>query len=54
MGFLGLDVDDVANAEHGRHTAGRITVEGTDAAALVVPTDEELMIALDTLARLTS
>lgn len=47
LGFLGLAVDDAANATHGRRTDGRISVAGTDPMALVVPTDEELMIALD-------
>jgi acetate kinase len=47
--FLGLAVDPVANADHGRGEglAGRITLGITPLAA-VVPTNEELMIALDT------
>ena len=36
-----------ANADHGRRTRGRISVAGP-VLALVVPTDEELMIARDT------
>ncbi len=47
LGFLGLTIDPEANADHGRARRGRITVE-TRPQALVVPTDEELMIALDT------
>lgn len=47
LGFLGLTVDAAANAEHGRGRQGRITVE-TRPQALVVPTNEELMIAMDT------
>jgi acetate kinase len=47
LGFLGLAEDVEANAEHGRHTGGRISVDGP-VLALVVPTDEELMIARDT------
>ena len=27
LGFLGLGVDDAANAAHGRHTDGRISVD---------------------------
>ena len=46
LGFLGLAEDPSANAEHGRATGGRISLDGP-AAALVVPTDEELMIARD-------
>ena len=47
LGFLGLAEDTQANADHGRHTAGRISLAGP-VVALVVPTDEELMIARDT------
>jgi len=37
----------VANASHGRGTGGRVSLPGP-VQALVVPTDEELMIARDT------
>jgi acetate kinase len=47
LGFLGLAEDAEANARHGRATGGRISPEGL-VVALVVPTDEELMIARDT------
>src|SRR5450432_2191704 len=47
LGFLGLAEDVDANADHGRHTGGRISVPGP-VLALVVPTDEELLIARDT------
>ncbi len=47
LGFLGLAEDTEANARHGRDTGGRISPDGP-ALALVVPTDEELMIARDT------
>jgi acetate kinase len=47
LGFLGLAEDVEANAEHGRHTGGRISLGGP-VLALVVPTDEELLIARDT------
>jgi len=40
-------VDVQANAGHGRRTGGRISVAGP-VLALVVPTDEELLIARDT------
>ncbi len=52
LGVLGLRLDLDANAAHGRSTGGRIdrrppaTDDGP--AALVVPTDEELVIARDT------
>ena len=48
LGVLGVHLDPVANAEHGRSTGGRISLPGGPA-ALVVPTDEERVIALDTL-----
>jgi len=46
LGFLGLAEDTEANARHGRDTGGRISPDGP-VLALVVPTDEELMIARD-------
>ena len=45
--FLGLTEDVRANADHGRDTAGRVSLDGP-VLALVVPTDEELLIARDT------
>ena len=47
LGFLGLAEDPVANARHGRDTGGWISRPGP-VQALVVPTDEELLIARDT------
>lgn len=49
LGFLGLTEDPVANAVHGRDTRGRVSAPG-QVQALVVPTDEELVIARDTAA----
>jgi acetate kinase len=54
LGFLGLAEDPEANAQHGRLTGGRITRTGGPALALVVPTDEELMIARDTARLITA
>jgi acetate kinase len=47
LGFLGLAEDAEANARHGRATGGRISPDGP-VLAMVVPTDEELLIARDT------
>lgn len=47
LGFLGLQLDPGANADHGRSQDGRITT-GLRPMALVVATNEELMIARDT------
>ena len=49
LGFLGLFLDAAANAAHGRSSQGRIT-RGARPQALVVPTNEELLIARDTAA----
>lgn len=49
LDVLGLVEDPAANAAHGRETGGRISVVGTPD-ALVVSTDEELVIARDTMA----
>ena len=47
LGFLGLAEDPEANAAHGRDTGGRISPDAP-VLAMVVPTDEELLIARDT------
>jgi acetate kinase len=47
LGFLGLVIDPAANAAHGRGRDGRISRQ-VRPAILVVPTNEELMIAQDT------
>jgi len=49
LAFTGLELDPDANATHGRERHGRITVSHEPMAA-VVPTNEELMIAMDTAA----
>ena len=53
LGFLGLAEDPEANAAHGRATSGRIS-RPAPVQALVVPTDEELMIARDTARLITA
>ncbi|HLX48521.1 MAG TPA: acetate kinase [Streptosporangiaceae bacterium] len=53
LGFLGLAEDPAANAVHGRNTGCRIS-PGGPVTALVVPTDEELMIARDTARLVTA
>ena len=47
LGLLGLAEDPEANAPHGTRTDGRISAVGATV-ALVVPTDEERVIAADT------
>ena len=53
LAFLGLAEDPEANAGDGRATDGRISPDGP-VLALVVPTDEELMIARDTARLVTA
>ncbi len=48
LAWLGLELDPVANAAHGP----RISTPGSRLSAYVIPTDEERMIALHTLAAL--
>jgi acetate kinase len=48
LGLFGLHEDAGANADNGRSTAGRVS-DPAPVQALVVPTDEELLIARDTL-----
>jgi acetate kinase len=47
LGFLGLTLDSEANAFHGKTQGSRITTSVRPQAA-VIPTNEELMIAMDT------
>ena len=49
IAFLGFDLDDNANQDHGRLTNHRITTTNSSQ-ALVIPTNEELQIARETLA----
>lgn len=49
LGVLGLILDAAANREHGQAGGGRID-RGAGPLVLVVPTDEELLIARDTVA----
>ena len=49
LGFLGFELDPEHNRLNGERSRGRIT-RGDDRIAMVVPTDEELMIARETLA----
>jgi acetate kinase len=51
LGFLGIEVDPARN-EAGDGGARLISPEGVPVAVLVVPTDEELVIARDTVALL--
>jgi len=46
---LGVDLDEARNASHGRADGGRISSDASRIPCLVVPTNEELMIARETL-----
>jgi acetate kinase len=47
--WMGMDVDAAANASHVRGAEGRITSDESRLHAWVIPTDEELLIARDTV-----
>jgi acetate kinase len=49
MQWLGLDLDEERNRAHTRGREGSISREGSRLAAYVIPTDEELLIARDTV-----
>jgi acetate kinase len=49
LGFLGLEENIIANADHGIHHQGRVSLMAHPV-ALVIPTNEELVIARDTAA----
>jgi acetate kinase len=48
LGWLGVRLDDTANAKANGESAARISDEGSRAAVWVIPTDEDLMIARHT------
>ena len=50
---LKAEVDETLNGQHGKSTAGRITSEKSGLLGLVVPTNEELVIARETARFLT-
>jgi acetate kinase len=50
---LGAKLDESLNQEHGRSASGRITSQDSGLLALVVPTNEELVIARETARFLT-
>ena len=47
--WLGLELDPARNAAHTDGREGPITRDGARLAAYVIPTDEELLIARDTV-----
>ena len=48
LGILGVETDLEANKNHGRDQEGRISTAASGLQVLVVPTNEELLIAMDT------
>ncbi|PWT91805.1 MAG: acetate kinase [Blastocatellia bacterium] len=47
--WIGLELDPERNQEHGHKTGGLISKDSSRLAAYVIPTDEELLIARDTV-----
>lgn len=50
LGFMGVKIDDDLNAQMIRGKEGKISTEDSTVAVYVVPTNEELVIARDTMA----
>lgn len=48
MSVLSPVIDPARNAQHGRHSRGRITCDDSPLTVLVIPTDEERLIARET------
>jgi acetate kinase len=49
LGWMGLELDAARNAEHAGRREGLISSDGSRLAAYVIPTDEELLTARDTV-----
>ena len=49
LDYLGIEIDEAVNASLKRGTAGDITGKNSRVKVLVIPTDEEYMIAKETL-----
>jgi acetate kinase len=49
MEWMGIELDAQRNAAHQPGTDGLITKDGSRVAVYVIPTDEELLIARDTV-----
>ncbi len=47
--WLGVELDEELNAQHGVGKKGRISTESSRPAVFVIPTNEELLIARDTV-----
>jgi acetate kinase len=47
--WMGLEIEPQRNSDHGRSTNGLISNDSSRLAAYVIPTDEELLIARDTV-----
>jgi acetate kinase len=49
LGWMGIELDAARNAEHTARREGLVSAEGSRLAVYVIPTDEELLIARDTV-----
>lgn len=54
LGILGMEADLKANKNHGRDQEGRISTATSGLQVLVIPTNEELLIAMDTYELISS
>ena len=49
MGWLGVELDAELNSKNGVNKNGQITTDSSRVAVYVIPTNEELLIARDTV-----
>lgn len=54
LSWLGVELDPELNAKHGADKSGQITNESSRVAVFVIPTNEELLIARDTVRVVTA
>jgi acetate kinase len=53
MSYLGIEIDEKVNMDTPRGAFAELTAPGAKVRTFVIPTNEEYMIALDTLALAT-
>jgi acetate kinase len=49
LNWLGVELDEQLNAKHGADSGGHISTATSRASVFVIPTNEELLIARDTV-----
>ena len=54
LGYIGVEIDDEVNAKMIRGAEGKISTENSKVDVFVIPTNEEIVIARDTMALVTN